>query len=44
MLYLRVFIDPADVYGCLAPSFKENKILFATMTIGEYAMRLFNEE
>lgn len=42
LLYLRVFTDPSMVYGCINHSFKENKLL-SIMTIGEYAMRLFDE-
>jgi hypothetical protein len=43
LLYLRTYADPVLVYGCLKPSFKDNKLL-STVTIGEYAMRLFDEE
>jgi hypothetical protein len=43
LLYLRVYADPAIVYGCMNGSFKDNKLL-TTETIGEYAMRLLDEE
>jgi len=43
LLYLRTYADPSLVYGCLCNSFKDNKLL-TTVTIGEYAMRLLDEE
>ena len=42
LLYLRVFADPSIAYGCINHSFKDNKLL-SVVTIGEYAMRLFDE-
>jgi hypothetical protein len=41
LLYLRVYADPYLVYACINHSFKDNKLL-SVMTIGEYAMRLFD--
>lgn len=43
LLYLRVFADPSILYGCLNGSFNDNKLLNVE-TIGEYAMRLLDEE
>lgn len=42
LLYLRTFADPTIVYGCINHSFRDNKLL-SVVTIGEYAMRLFDE-
>ena len=41
LLYLRVYADPIIVYACLSNSFNDNKLL-TTVTIGEYAIRLFD--
>jgi len=43
LLYLRAYADPTLVYGCICNSFKDNKLL-STITIGEYALRLFDDE
>lgn len=43
LLYIRVFADPTIVYACMHGSFKDNKLL-SIETIGEYAMRLLDED
>lgn len=43
LLYLRLFGSFQDVYACLAGSFEETKLVSAAMTVGEYAMRLLDE-
>jgi len=41
LLYLRTYASPEIVYGCLCNSFKDNKLI-SVVTVGEYAMRLFD--
>jgi len=43
LLYIRAYADPSIVYACMNGSFKDNKLL-TIETIGEYAMRLLDEE